>query len=348
MIGLDGKLMAAGVQGAVPENFDEMLARKRVQKSAAPGAFDEMLARKRGAAPLVDPSKTEVAEGIGRGGLQGASFGTSDEGAGATQAVLQAIANALPAGALEWAGIDNRYDQDVGETYRAARDADRAENEKAQRDQSALYNAAEMGGGVAMSLLGGAALKGAGTAGKVLSSAPVQGALNSFGHAEGSAGEQLLETGAGALTSYGVDRGLKGLGSRLKGGKLTQWFGQKGDDLIDQAGGMKEAVKSVGSEVVKPAVMSGLGSAAGTMMGNPKLGAVIGTALGAGDAVPALLKSPAAQGLAAKGAEMSLRGAGRMSELLARPAVLEWTDDPEDLEAGKLRRLHEWLTAKKP
>lgn len=186
------------------------------------------------------PDAPEVSgwEAAGRGGLQGVTSGFSDEGAGAVQGGLQALANALPKGSLEWAGISNDYEQPASEVYAAGRDDDRRANKAAEDAHGKIYNASELAGGVAQSFVPGLGAMGP----------AATGALNAFGHAEGSVGEQALQTAGGAVLGKVVDKGLKGVGNALKGARkfvngkkftsLAQKFkglGSKADDAIEAA-----------------------------------------------------------------------------------------------------------------
>jgi hypothetical protein len=196
------------------------------------------------------PSNWEVA---GRGGLQGLTAGLSDEGAGVVQGGLQAVSNVLPAGALDWAGIDNRYNQPVSETAAAGRDADRAANKAAEDANGSLYNASEMGGSLASMAIPGAAaargVRGAGLVAKAVANPVVAGALNSFGHAEGSAGKQALETAGGAVAGKLVDKGVRAIGGKIgAGSKWLQSLGTRADDeiLAGAAKAKDKAVRSAG------------------------------------------------------------------------------------------------------
>lgn len=139
-------------------------------------------------APAPEPPQVAAPAGpsrldaFGRGVRQGATFGFADEIGGAVQGGLQGLANALPSGALEWAGIDNRYSQDVGDTYRAARNDERAQDARAENAHRGFY----LGGNLAGGLLT-APLMPAGGA-KTLGQLMLQGA----------------KVGAGAGAAYGL------------------------------------------------------------------------------------------------------------------------------------------------
>lgn len=153
-------------------------------------------------------------------------------------------------------------------SYELVRDTGRAEAKAAEEAHPALYTGFETAGGIAQSLVPVA--KGAGMlakAGKVLTNPAVTGALNAWGHAEGTAGEQALQAAGGAVLGKVVDKTFKGVGNALKGARkfvdgkkfesLSQKFkriGSNADDEIlattqkakDKA--VKSATGSMGSE----------------------------------------------------------------------------------------------------
>lgn len=156
-------------------------------------------------APKAPPGALEA---LGRGALQGASFGLSDELTGAVESLLSS------------------------KTYQQARDEARANNAAAQAEHPWLYGSGELGGSVATSFIPGVgaagkaveaglagtrAAKVAGLAGGAVEGA-LQGGLAGFGGSEGSSASDIAADtvkGAGvggaaggvlhALTSKAVD-----------------------------------------------------------------------------------------------------------------------------------------------
>lgn len=141
-----------------------------------------------------EPAKPEVSrmESLGRGLLQGGSFGFSDEIYGAGAGVVDKLFGS----------------GDFGGTYERERDAVRAANKTARDVNPGSYLAGEIGGGVALPF-GAArvgaqtAMRGAQTLGQRAASGarmgvPVGGAYG-LGTAEGDASTQALETAKGAL-----------------------------------------------------------------------------------------------------------------------------------------------------
>lgn len=141
-----------------------------------------------------EAAKPEVSrmESLGRGALQGGSFGFSDEIYGAGAGVVDKLFGS----------------GDFGGTYERERDAVRAANKTAREANPGSYLAGEIGGGIALPL-GAArvgaqtAMRGAQTLGQRAASGarvgvPVGGAYG-LGTAEGDASTQALETAKGAL-----------------------------------------------------------------------------------------------------------------------------------------------------
>lgn len=128
------------------------------------------------------------AKAFGRGTLQGVTGGFSDELGGAVQSGLQDLANRLPAGALDWAGIDNRYQQDVGDVYRAGRNDDRRENDAAQAARPYLYGTGQVVGAIAPAVAtagaGGAATLGARGLGAAMAVGGATGLVNGVGQSK--------------------------------------------------------------------------------------------------------------------------------------------------------------------
>lgn len=417
------------------------------------------------------------------GGTQGLTFGFGDEiGAGIGQFFVPksdvkpgAAAQPSPDDTPEVAAAKAQLNAERPSSYDLIRDGMRDEAAAAEKAHPKTYNAAELGGAVATSFVPvGAIAKGVGVGAKgiqAVSKAPTAlkaaglGALNAFGHAEGSAGEQALETAGGAATGAILDKGLRFVGGKLKNGKLAEWFRSKATDAGDEAIRIAEAAKGkavksasggMGSEAadiiraravaektaeklasVNPELAAKLRAAAdspealarlqaaaenylprlteglegfaqkegellaakardpvaeaaeklahpvkeffdprmkkhlmnlagrpalmgaGLMMGDAidgedggMLGKTLGTGAGfglslalgggrAGDVIMNRLNSPATRKFAADVGEKALGGLGSFAEGLARPAVLEATDDPE-----KFKALADWLRSR--
>lgn len=181
-----------------------------------------------------------------RGAAQGGTLGFADELGGAMQAGLQHIANGLPTGALEWAGIDNRYLQRPGEVYRQARDENRASDRAAQEAHSGAY----LGGEVA----GGLATLAAAPAGAGLSGAVKGGSMIGAGAGLGSSEADLTR---GEYARAGIDTGLgmAGGASFAAGGygaaKAAAWAKDK--VLSRTAGAIDRATRDAGELAAKKA-----------------------------------------------------------------------------------------------
>lgn len=150
-------------------------------------------------------------EALGRGALQGASLGFSDEITGAIQSLFGS------------------------KTYEQARDESRAANTAAQDAHSTLYGAGELGGGIASTLIPGLGVaKGAGIV-KTGLQAAVAGGLSGLGTSEAkSAGGLASDTAQGAAIG-GV------------GGALLHGISSKVGELVGKAPAMadEQAIKAL-------------------------------------------------------------------------------------------------------
>lgn len=167
---------------------------------------------------IVDQPRPEVSTGaaLGRGLAQGVTFGFADELAGAVESVF------------------------TDKTYKQARDESRAAFKAAQEAHPYAYGAAEIGGGIATSLIpvGGLA-RGAGLAAKgvrALAAAPVAlkagaaGALSGLGASEAEDVSALLRDAA----TSGVVSGVTGAAvSRLVGGASKRVLGRTAKDIVE-------------------------------------------------------------------------------------------------------------------
>lgn len=156
------------------------------QEQIAQGSFlDDMPI----AAPKAAPSKTES---FLRGGLQGATFGGSDELIG---------------------GIESLF---TDKSYTEARDESRAANAAAKQANPLTYGAGEVGGGIATAFVPGVGLAKGASLGAKVGMAAFEGAGAGFGYSEGKDLESLAkDTAAGAALGAvggaafaGVDKGL--------------------------------------------------------------------------------------------------------------------------------------------
>ncbi len=201
-------------------------------------------------------------EGAGsfvRGAAQGGTLGFADELGGAMQGGLQHIANGLPTGALEWAGIDNRYLERPGEVYRAARDENRLADKTSQQAAPGMYLAGEIGGGLATLAAAPAAagFKGAVKAGSLI------GAGSGLGSSE-------ADLTRGEFAGAGVDAGLGMAGGATFGaggygaGKAAAWARNK--VLSKTAGFIDRATRDAGEQAAKKAAAD-LASANGAIGG---------------------------------------------------------------------------------
>lgn len=287
---LNGQIVDT-TKGAMPSSFKP--------KASLPPSFKPKAA----VAPDPGPSPDAVSEARLGGALSGVTRKFLDEAAGVRNAVKGTVLPVALGGS----------DKPIGQLYTEGRDKVRGMTERARAGAPETFERWELGGSVLSPVPGNAA---------------VSAGLDAFGGAEGDLGDQALQTGAGVVTGLTVDKVLGGLGRKLKGGKLTQWLGAKGDELIGKVGGLKEAAKQTAVPVLKSAGASAVGSAI-----SPQVGAM----LGAGNMAQELVSSPAVRGLAAKGTEKVLQGVGATAEKAVRPTALEAVDDE------RMRSLVEWL-----
>lgn len=144
--------------------------------------------------------KTSESDSLLRGAIQGATFNSRDELAGAVES---------PVGALK--EIANKFggefsDEDI-EAYKKERDASRALDRQAQESNPAMYATGNIAGGVATSFIPGLNIaKGAGLV-NTLGKSALQGSLAGLG---GSEGESLKDIANDA--TVGAEAGLVGGG----------------------------------------------------------------------------------------------------------------------------------------
>lgn len=192
--------------------------------------FEEMM--QQGGRPVgAGPAAPRMGSGSSAGGSALRGFGQGltaefgDEAGAGLQAGLQELANLMPEGSLEWAGIDNRYQQDAGEVYRQAREENRAQL-ALDRDKHAIASGV---GNAAGSVVLGAVTPGAGTYGQ----AAALGAAAGLGDNEADLTRPTV-AGVGDAVS-----------DTLKGAA----FGIAGQYVGDAAG---RAVPAIAKRLVKP------------------------------------------------------------------------------------------------
>lgn len=166
-----------------------------------------------------------------RGVAQGATADFADELGAGLQAGLQGLANALPEGSLEWAGIENKYQQNPLDTYRQAREENRAQIAQDMEQHTGAALAGNIGGGLLLnSVVPGAKLTG--TPG--LLRAAGMGAAAGLGASDADLTRGEVG-GAAADTLKGAAMGLAGqeIGERIGGylPKVAQWVQRKAGDF---------------------------------------------------------------------------------------------------------------------
>jgi hypothetical protein len=137
-------------------------------------------------------------EALGRGALQGATFGFADEAQGALESIF------------------------TDKTYQQARDAARAANARAQAAHGGFYGAGEIGGGIASAFVPGLNIAEGAGLGTVAAKSALAGGLGGLGGSEATSVEGLakdvgagaLEGGVGGAVAHGVGQGL----SKVLGG----------------------------------------------------------------------------------------------------------------------------------
>jgi hypothetical protein len=216
----NGKIVPDAAVAALPPSF------KPKAQSAVPPSFK--------------PKAPSTGDAVASGGWQGITAGFGDEGAGrgamdasVSTDVMEGLRQYAPSLFGEPRGAPQKP---LEQTYKDVRDSDRAANAAAEKAHPGAYGTTEMLGG----LLSSAAVPMSGA---------VQGGLNAFGHAEGDAGQQALETAGGALFGKVLDAGGKYLGDKVKGGRLAKWMGQKaeaaaGDAVKAEELAREKAIKS--------------------------------------------------------------------------------------------------------
>jgi len=149
------------------------------------------------------PPDVSQAESLGRGAVQGVTFGFGDEIYGAAKGAYDKVI-----GSGDFSG-----------TYAKERDAVRTANDRAQEANPTSYFAGELGGGVALPFgfaragVKGAQLANAGLKARSMAAAKegaVYGAAYGLGNGEGDVGDQALSTIGGAIGGGAVGGALPG------------------------------------------------------------------------------------------------------------------------------------------
>lgn len=238
-------------------SFDDLLKQggKLQQSQAGPPRFADLAAQGGKLASSVSDADASTGSGaLLRGFGQGLTADFGDELGAGLQAGLAGLANALPEGSLEWAGIDNRAQQDVGDVYRQARDENRARLDRDLREQAAASLTGNVGGGLVLNalvpgskLMGGAGLARAGGMGAVAGLGGSRADLTQ-GDVAGAASDTL--TGA-ALGVAGQQAGeMLGAGVGRIAPKVAQWVQDKAGDFasmraLNAAGYFKNELKPI-------------------------------------------------------------------------------------------------------
>ena len=149
------------------------------------------------------PPDVSQAESLGRGAVQGVTFGFGDEIYGAAKGAYDKVI-----GSGDFSG-----------TYAKERDAVRTANDRAQEANPTSYFAGELGGGVALPFgfaragVKGAQLANAGLKARSMAAAKegaVYGAAYGLGNGEGDVGDQALSTIGGAIGGGAVGGRYRG------------------------------------------------------------------------------------------------------------------------------------------
>jgi hypothetical protein len=200
-------------------------------------------------APRMGSGSSAAGAGL-RGFGQGLTAGFGDELGAGLQAGLQGVANALPEGSLEWAGIDNRHQQDTLDTYRQAREENRAQLATDQREHAGAAFAGDLAGGLVLNTLVPGS-QAAGTAG--LARAGLMGAASGLGNSEadltrGEVGGAVADTLTGAALGVAGQEVGDQLGRVTP--KVAQWVQRKAGDFaamraLNAAGYFKNELKPI-------------------------------------------------------------------------------------------------------
>lgn len=215
-------------KGKSKASDDELLKAIRESKAAADGPASEGPRKTKGLPPL-DGSKAAAKDDDGKpgalrslweGARQGFTMGFSDEGSGLVHALMT---KALPVAD----GVDPSFKEDFVDSYRGARDQDRATDAAAKEAHPWLHGAGEVGGNVVTGIATGslAAKAAPAAAAKLASLAAGNPILNSAIRGAVSGAAQGTVQGLGGSNAEGyvenlADAGLGGVVGAVGGGAL--------------------------------------------------------------------------------------------------------------------------------
>src|SRR5262249_36898646 len=114
---------------------------------------------------LEEQNKPGIGEALGRGALQGASLGFSDEAAGAIEAIADKLRGAH---------------ETIGELYAKHRDESRAANKRAEEAHPTAFKVGDVGGGLATMAIPGLGIGGG--AARAIGTAAALGGASGLGH----------------------------------------------------------------------------------------------------------------------------------------------------------------------
>lgn len=227
-------------------------------------AFDELDAAEQPAPTTQPQPKMGVGEAAGRGFVSGGTFGWNDEIAGGMVSGYDALAKAFGfQGVPEVPRVDRAGNPIENSLYARTRDDVRAQDEKAQADQSLAYMGGQIAGGIATSGAGGLGVKaaakaGSKVAGKVLAgrgatavgTIAAEGAVQGLGEANEASGEAALKGAGSSLVGAGV---MKGTGKLLKKtGKLAPRLARTATRKRLNAAGIDPRLKSADMGATSP------------------------------------------------------------------------------------------------
>lgn len=231
-----GQSTGSGFGGSSYADPTAAVASRRAQLLAAGG---------QSVTPPAGPSSTASGAAL-RGLGQGLTAEFGDELGAGIQATIQRVANALPEGALEWAGISNAAPQDPLDVYRDAREGNRAQlaADRAQHGGAAL--AGNLAGGTVLGL----AVPGSGTYGQAIGLGAATGLGNSEvdvtrGDVQGAALDAAIGAGLGAAGKAVGDRVVSGVGGVAA--PVRDW-------LLRKAGAGKQAAADLAGAQAKDLV----------------------------------------------------------------------------------------------
>lgn len=188
--------------------------------------------------PRPDPGSSTGGAAL-RGFGQGVTADFGDELGAGLQAGLQGLANALPEGALEWAGIDNRYAQDAGDVYRQARTENRAQLRQDMAEHPVASTLGNVGGSVVL----GSIAPGAGTYGQ----AAALGAASGLGASEYDLTDPTVRNVGGAVGDAltGTALGVAGQYIGEQAGRAIPALARRGQQALTETA-QEKALKAAG------------------------------------------------------------------------------------------------------